>query len=209
MFRDIKLKYCVIAVLCAAVQAFGIYHIHAQSGVTEGGVIGLNLLLHHWFGISPAITNFVVSAICYFAGWRLLGRKFLIYSAVATGAFSAAYRILERFEPLWPELYNTPLAAALLGAVFVGVTAGICIRIGGAMCGDDAFAMCVSHVTGLKIQQVYLISDLTVLGLSMTYIPFRRIIYSLLTVVLSGQIIGWIQRLPLRGKNAAEAGKEG
>ena len=83
MFRDIKIKYCLIAILCSAVQAFGIYHIHAQSGVTEGGVIGLNLLLHHWFGISPAITNFVVSAICYFAGWRLLGRKFLIYSAVS------------------------------------------------------------------------------------------------------------------------------
>ena len=209
MFRDIKIKYCLIAALCAAVQAFGIYHIHAQSGVTEGGVIGLNLLLHHWFGISPAITNFVVSAICYFAGWRLLGRKFLIYSAVATGAFSVAYRIIEQFEPLWPELYNAPLAAALLGAVFVGVTAGGCIRVGGAMCGDDAFAMSLSHVTGLKIQQVYLISDLTVLGLSMTYIPFRRIIYSLITVLLSGQIIGWIQRFPLGGENVATEVKEG
>ena len=209
MFKDIKIKYCLIAVLASAVQAFGLYHIHAQSGVTEGGVIGLNLLLHHWFGISPAITNFVVSAICYFAGWRLLGRKFLIYSAVATGAFSAAYGIIEQFDPLWPELYHTPLLAALIGAVFIGVTAGVCVRVGGAMCGDDAFAMCVSHVTGLKIQQVYLISDLTVLGLSMTYIPFSRIVYSLLTVVLSGQIIGWIQRLPLGEKNTLGAAKEG
>ena len=128
---------------------------------------------------------------------------------MATGAFSVAYRIIEQFEPLWPELYNAPLAAALLGAVFVGVTAGGCIRVGGAMCGDDAFAMSLSHVTGLKIQQVYLISDLTVLGLSMTYIPFRRIIFSLITVLLSGQIIGWIQRFPLGGENVATEVKEG
>lgn len=209
MFKDIKIKYCLIAVLCSAVQAFGLYHVHAQSGVTEGGVIGLNLLLHHWFGISPAITNFVVSAICYFAGWRLLGRKFLIYSAVATGAFSVAYGMIEQFAPLWPQLYNTPLLAALIGAAFIGVTAGICVRVGGAMCGDDAFAMCISHVTGLKIQWVYFITDFTVLGLSATYIPFGRLIYSLITVVLSGQIIGWVQRLPIGGKTAGDKGNEG
>ena len=37
-----------------------------------------------------------------------------------------------------------------------------------------------------------------VLGLSLTYIPVRRIGYSLLTVVLSGQLIGLIQRIRLR-----------
>ena len=34
---------------------------------------------------------------------------------------------------------------------------------------------------------------LTVLLLSLTYIPLRRIAYSLLTVILSGQLIGLIQ----------------
>lgn len=32
------------------------------------------------------------------------------------------------------------------------------------------------------------------LSLSATYIPWRRLIYSVLTVLLSGQIIGRIQR---------------
>ena len=86
------------------------------------------------------------------------------------------------------------LVAALIGAVFVGIGTGICVRMGGAVCGDDALAMCIAHVTHMKIERAYLITDLTVLGLSLTYIPFRRIIYSLLTVILSGQIIGLIQR---------------
>jgi uncharacterized membrane-anchored protein YitT (DUF2179 family) len=45
----------------------------------------------------------------------------------------------------------------------------------------------------IPIQNVYLVSDLTILGLSLTYIPFRRIAYSLLTVILSGQLIGLMQ----------------
>ena len=54
-------------------------------------------------------------------------------------------------------------------------------------------AMSLSHLTGIPIQNIYLVSDLTVLILSLSYIPFRRIAYSLLTVILSGQLIGLIQ----------------
>ena len=195
MFKSIKLKNCIILVLSSAFLSFGLYHVHSLSGVTEGGALGLNLLLEYWFKISPSITNFVVSVICYLIGWKLLGREFIIYSAVAAGSFSVFYRIFECFPHIYPKLYEMPLVAAILGAVFVGVGTGIAIRFGGAVCGDDALAMSISHVTGLKIELVYLISDITVLGLSLTYIPLSRILYSLLTVVLSGQIIGFIQRI--------------
>lgn len=196
MLRDMKLKSCVGLVCGSAILAFGLYHVHALSGVTEGGILGLNLLLEYWFHISPAVTNFVASAACYLLGWKLLGRHFLLYSAVATGSFSIIYRILEQFEPLWPQLYDFPFLAAIVGAAFVGVGTGICVKIGGAICGDDALAMCIAHVTPLKVEQAYLISDFLVLGFSTSYIPLNRIMYSLITVLLSGQIIGWIQRIP-------------
>ena len=179
--------------LSSTFLAFGLYHVHSLSGVTEGGVIGLNLLLEHWFGISPSVTNFVANVICYALGWKILGRIFLVYSGIATVSFSVTYRIFEQFEPLWPQLYNMPLVASVVGAIFVGVGAGACVRIGGAISGDDALAMGVSHLTGLKIQWVYLISDLVVLMLSISYIPLKRIGYSLLTVLISGQLIGIIQ----------------
>lgn len=86
--------------------------------------------------------------------------------------------------------------AAFLGAIFVGLGAGICVRIGGAPGGDDALAMSISHITGWKIQWVYLLSDMIVLGLSLSYIPVRRIGYSVATVLLSGQLIGVVQNFP-------------
>lgn len=200
MFRDIKIKYCIIAIFSSAFLAFGLYNVHSLAGVTEGGVVGLNLLLEHWFSISPAITNFVANAVCYLLGWKLLGRKFIIYSGVATVSFSVSYAIIEQFAPLWPQLAGMPLLAAVLGAVFVGIGCGLCVKVGGAVSGDDALAMCISHVLHINIQWEYLITDLTVLGLSLTYIPVTKIAYSLLTVLLSGQIIGWIQKLPFPTK---------
>ena len=193
-----KLKpvLCFGAFLSSAFQAFGMYNIHALANVTEGGVLGLTLLLDHWLGISPAISGFLLNAVCYFIGWRTLGKEFIAYSAIAALGFSLGYGICEQFPPLWPEIGSYPLLASVMGALFIGIGAGICVRCGGATCGDDALAMSLSHRLKVPIEKVYLVSDLTVLGLSFSYIPFSRMIYSLFTVVLSGQIIGWIQKIP-------------
>jgi len=193
-----KTSYCIIAFLASAFQAFGMYNIHALSGVTEGGVLGLVLLIDHWLNISPAISGFLLNTACYILGWRTLGKTFICYSIIAAAGFSAGYAICELFPPLWPGIADFPLLAALTGALFIGIGAGVCVRVGGATSGDDALAMSLSHLLKTPIERIYLVSDLTVLALSLSYIPLRRIIYSLITVVLSGQIIGWIQKIHRR-----------
>lgn len=194
MFRSLTPRSFAVSLLGSAVLAFGLYHIHSFSGVTEGGQLGLALLLSHWFSISPALTTLVANILCYWIGWRTLGKPFIAHSAVATGGFSAIYWICQQFPPLWPELGQYPLLAALLGAIFVGLGCGLCVRVGGAACGDDGLAMSISSKWNIKIEYVYLFFDLSILLLSLTYIPLKRILYSLLTVVLSGKLVGLVQR---------------
>lgn len=197
-FPKLKTSSCLIAFFSSAFQAFGMYNVHSLSNVTEGGVFGLTLLLHHWFGISPSVSGLILNGACYLLGWRLLGKEFIGYSLVASLGFSAGYALCEQFPPLWPAIASMPLLASIVGALFIGIGAGLCVRAGGATSGDDALAMSLSHLTHVDIQWIYLASDLTVLLLSLSYIPLSRIGYSLLTVILSGQIIGWIQKLPVR-----------
>lgn len=200
-----KLKYsnCLILLLGSVIQAIGIYNIHSLSNVTEGGTLGLTLLIHHWFHISPAISSLFLNLACYALGWRTLGKEFIGYSLVSICIYSVSYGICELFPPLWPEIAQFPLLAAVVGALFIGIGAGLCVRAGGATAGDDALAMSFSHLLGWPIERIYLVSDLTVLLLSLSYIPVKRIAYSLLTVVLSGQIIGIIQKIQIAKKKAA------
>lgn len=200
--REVSISRCLLAFLAAAFQAFGMYHIHAQSAITEGGVLGLTLLLEHLLSLSPAISGLVLNALCYLLGFRTMGKSFLLYSLFAMVGFSAGYAIWESFPPLFPEIGAYPLVSAILGACFVGIGSGLCVRIGGAVSGDDALAMSLQRILKWDIRWIYLISDLTVLLLSLSYIPFRRIAYSLLTVLLSGQIIGWLQ-FPIKRKKSA------
>lgn len=194
----LKPSNCIIAFFASAFQAFGMYNVHALSSVTEGGVLGAVLLIDHWLGISPALSSLILNAACYALGWKTLGRGFIAYSLIAACGYSLGYGVCEQFPPLWPEIAGHPLLAALIGALFIGIGAGLTVRAGGATSGDDALAMSISHLTKVPIQWIYLASDLLVLLLSLSYIPLKRIGYSLLTVILSGQLIGWVQKIPPR-----------
>ena len=194
----LKPTNCIICFLASAFQAFGMYNIHALSDITEGGVLGATLLLDHWLSISPAVSGFILTAACFFLGWRTLGQNFIGYSAIAALGFSSGYALFEQFPPLWPEIVSHPFLAAISGALFIGIGAGLTIRAGGATTGDDALAMSLSRLISTPIERIYLITDLSVLLLSLSYIPMRRIGYSLITVILSGQIIGLIQKIPAK-----------
>lgn len=194
MKKEISLRSCAVAFLSAGFLAFGMYNIHAVANITEGGVLGAVLLFQHWFGLSPAVSNLILNSLCYLFGWKTFGKTFVAYSAMASLGYSAVYFLCEQFPPLYPQIASIPLTASLVGSVFVGVGSGVCVRVGGATSGDDALAMSLSKVTRIPIQWIYLASDLAVLALSLSYIPLRRIAYSLLTVILSGQIIGLLQK---------------
>ena len=202
MFRCLTPKSVGLSLLGSAILAFGLYNVHAFSGVTEGGQLGLVLLLQHWLHISPAISTAVINVICYWIGWKMLGKVFIIRSAVATGGFSLIYWIIQQFPPLWPNLAEYPLAAALIGAVFVGLGCGLCVRSGGAACGDDGLAMSISDHFHIKIEYVYFIFDFVILSASLSYLPLGRILYSLITVMISSKLVGLVQRFQFPKKEA-------
>ena len=184
--------------LGAAILSFGLFNVHSQSRITEGGVLGMTLLVQHWLHISPSVTELVLDALCYGLGCRLLGKGFLVRAAAATGAFSLFYALWERVGFVLPDMTGAPLAAALVGGVFVGVGVGLVVRAGGAAGGDDAIALVISKVTGWNISKAYLMTDFTVLGLSLSYIPVASIACSMITVTLSSFIIGQMQKTPAK-----------
>ena len=176
--------------LGSAILAFGLFNVHSQSRITEGGVLGTTLLLQHWFGISPSISEAVLDVCCYLLGLKYLGKSFLRYALTATGGFALSYALFERMGYMLPSMLDQPLLAAVVGGLFVGVGVGLVVRVGGAAGGDDALALVIAKLLHWPVSRAYLFTDLVVLLLSLTYIPLQNIACSLVTVTLSSFIIG-------------------
>lgn len=195
MNKQLNTRHYALLFIGAAILSFGLFNVHSQSGTTEGGVLGMTLLLDHWFNISPSVSGIIMDFTCYFIGWRVLGNSFLKNAMFASCCFSLSYRAWENIGYILPSFADTPLVAAILGAVLVGIGVGIVVKEGGASGGDDALALVISKLAKCRISKAYLATDLTVLCLSLSYIPFGRIAYSLVTVTLSSFIIDKIQNI--------------
>lgn len=189
---------CILALLGGIILGFGMYNVHSISEITEGGGLGLTLLFEHHFGISPSISGAVINILCYAVAIKTFGKEFIIYSLVSTLGFSGSYAIFECFPRVYPEIAEMPLLAAVVGAVAVGIGVGLAVRVGGAPTGDDALAMTLSRLFKINIEWVYLIADLIVLALSLTYIPPTKILYSLISVIISGQLVGLVERIKFK-----------
>ena len=171
---DFTLKRLFWLVLGTAILSFGIHNIHQRAAITEGGVIGLVLLMNHWLGIPASIASPLLDFVCYALAFKFLGLNFILTAAVASVSLAGFYRLWESFPPMLPDLTPWPLAAALLW----------------------------------KLARSYLFTDLVVLGASLSYIPARRIAFSLVTVTVSSLLIDWVQGLghdeKIHGNDAAK-----
>ena len=193
LFQGLSVKNILWILVGAAICTFGIHNIHQQVGITEGGVIGGMLLLEHWLRISPAYITPVLDIACYLLALKYLGAGFIRTSILSTLSVSLFYKLWEQFPPMLPDLSEHPLVAAVLGALFVGIGVGIIVRQGGSSGGDDALALVISKVSKCRLSFAYLFTDLTVLVLSLSYIPVSRIAFSLVTVTISSFLIDKVQ----------------
>ena len=172
-------KRIAMILLGTAILSFGIHNIHQRTAITEGGIIGLVLLINHWLGVPASVASPLLDAASYALAFKFLGWDFLLSAGVASVSLAGFYRIWECLPPMLPDLTPWPLVAALLG----GVSSG----------GDDALALVIHKLTGWRLSRAYLFTDLTVLFASLSYIPFRRIAFSLVTVTVSSLLIDFIK----------------
>lgn len=113
--RDTILHYSSM-LLGAAVLSFGLFNVHSQSKITEGGILGLTLFLHHWTGISPGIFSFLLDMTCYIIGFRLLGTDFLknaIFPPAATHCCTGSGNLPDRFCPPTQINHLSPPSSAV------------------------------------------------------------------------------------------------
>ena len=69
MLSWISPKQLALLLLGTAILSFGMHNIHRRVGITEGGVLGMVLLLDHQLSLPPWLMTPVLDIICYF--WQI------------------------------------------------------------------------------------------------------------------------------------------
>lgn len=182
-------KNLLLIILGSCILAFGSFNFNYQNNVTEGGVLGLLLLIKNIFDISPSVTALIIDLSLFALGTKFFGKQFLGLSIFASLSFSTWYKVWESIGFIVPNLTNHMLLASILAGMGVGIGIGIIVRAGAAAGGDDVIALVGEKLTPFKVNHVYMITDFIVLILSLSYLSFKQIFFSLIAVTISGKII--------------------
>ena len=182
-------KNLLLIILGSCILAFGSFNFNYQNNVTEGGVLGLLLLIKNIFDISPSITALIIDLSLFALGTKFFGKQFLGLSIFASLSFSTWYKVWESVGFIVPNLTNHMLLASILAGMGVGIGIGIIVRAGAAAGGDDVIALVGEKLTPFKVNHVYMITDFIALILSLSYLSFKQIFFSLIAVTISGKII--------------------
>lgn len=188
------LKSILLIIIGATILSFGSYNFNYQNNVTEGGVLGLLLLMQQIFNISPSITSVIIDFSLFAIGTKFFGKRFLLYSVLSTITFSTTYKIWESVGFLIPSFTNNMLIASILAGIGVGVGVGLVVRGGGASGGDDVIALLGNKLLKLKVNHVYLVTDAIVLLMSLVYLDIKQVFFSIIAVTISGKIISIIYK---------------
>ena len=195
----IQKKNLGFIVIGTFILATGLYNIHQQFAISEGGVLGAILLIHHWTGLPASVLSISLDIACYCVALKVLGWDFIKKSIVASILLMVFLAVYEQFPPVFTVLIPNQLIATIVGGLFVGGGVGIVIRYGGSCGGDDAIALIISQKFKLALKFSYMFTDFLVLGLSLSYIPLQQIAYSLITVTISSLIIDIISNYKKEG----------
>ena len=186
-------------VAAGIVNATGVVLFLSSSGILDGGLSGTAMLLDMVFskiGVEVLFSVFIVvlNVPFFLIGFRKLGFKFVVSSAIAIGVYAAVSAIYQAFgldEIIWAQ--TDIFLCAVFGGLLSGVGSGLTIRFSGAMDGMEATAVMVAKKIGLTVGQFVMIYNAIIyiiacVALGEVYVG----LYSIITYVVGIKAVDFV-----------------
>ncbi len=119
-------------------------------GLIPGGVTGLTVMIQRiveqFFEVTVPYTviNLVLNAVPLILGFRFLGKKLTIYSALCVLLTSVAVDLIPAI-PITSDI----LLISVFGGIISGFAGGLCLRVSTTMGGTDLIGMLISAYRGV------------------------------------------------------------
>jgi uncharacterized membrane-anchored protein YitT (DUF2179 family) len=180
-----------------AIMAWGIDAFIVGHHIITGGVSGIGLIVQNFAPIPVSVTVLVINVAALIVGLFFLGKQFIIGTLVSTFAYPFFIAIFDKL-PQYTHLTNDPMLCTIFAGVSMGIGLGIVFRLGYSTGGMDIPPIIINKKTGIELGTLINIIDIATLIGQMPFSSPSGILYGLINVILTTQII---DRMMLLGKS--------
>lgn len=186
-----KISLNVLGIVIGSfIYACGISLFLDPNNLAPGGLIGISVILNRIFGIETGTWFFLLNIPIVILGLWKFGVRFIASTFFAVVINSAFTNYTTRFGVVTTD----PLIASLAGSILVGVGIGIVFRCGATTGGTDIIIKILRlKYKHLKTGYLFLLTDIVIVAVSgFVFRDFNIIMYALIAVVVSGQVMDYV-----------------
>lgn len=178
----------VLIVLGILSAGMGLKGFLLSSRFIDGGVTGVSMLLSNVLGFPLAILLLLINLPFLALGYRQIGKKFALKSALAIAGLSLCLAVVT-----YPDVTPDKLLTAVFGGIFIGAGIGLAIRGGAVLDGTEIAALLVSKSSHLfRVADVILILNLFIFSAAAFFLGIEAALYSILTYVAASKTIDFL-----------------
>ena len=166
----------------------GLHGFLQPSGLIDGGVTGISMLLSNVTGWPLSIFIPLVNLPFIAIGYRHLGKAFAVRSAVAIGGLAMALALVH-----FPIVTNDRVLDAVFGGFFLGAGIGLAVRGSAVLDGTEIAALLISrHSAMVKVGDVILGFNVVLFIVAMAVLGVESALYSILTYMAAARTLDFI-----------------
>ncbi|WP_181349581.1 YitT family protein [Thalassobacillus sp. CUG 92003] len=183
------LNKILLIVAGAFLFSLGINYFAIPNQLSEGGVIGITVVLHYLFGWSTGLVNLLLNAILIALGYRLLTKGVMGYTIF--GVVVSSFFLW--FTEGWGAPFSSDsLLAPLYAGLFVGAGIGLIFRAGATSGGTQIIARILNQYFGWSMAQGILVADVIVIFASSFVIGIEKALLTLVAIYVGARVIDFI-----------------
>jgi len=184
--RELKNAALILAGILSA--GLGIHGFLLESGLIDGGVTGISMLLSRVTGWPLAVLLPLVNFPFIIIGYRQLGLAFAVRGALAIGGLSLALAFVH-----FPVVTADMVLDAVFGGFFLGAGIGLAVRGGAVLDGTEIAALLISrHSALVKVGDLILMFNVALFVVAMALLGVEPALYSILTYMAAARTLDFI-----------------
>lgn len=150
----------------------------------DGGVIGIALILHYFFGFQTGLSMLILSIPLFLYAWHY--ERPFFYSSIHGLLLTSLF--MDWLNPLKKVFSISILASSLIGGAIIGVAIGLMLRYETSSGGTDMLAKIISKSTSIDIALAIILIDTLIISAAAFTLGVEIFLFSCVTIFTIGLI---------------------
>lgn len=156
----------------------------------DGGVTGTSMFVSELTDIPLAILILLINTPFVIIGYKQIGKKFSIRSAVAILGLAIAIFLFQSMH--FPAVTTDKILASVFGGFFLGLGIGLAMRGGAVLDGTEIVAILTSRKVGITVGDFIFIFNVILFSTAAFFLGIEKALYSMLTYFAASKTIDFI-----------------